>query len=82
MIRRLKNICIDFHWMARRYADMRSSYVVYSFNKDVRELLKLGIKLNATGDKILWARDYAGRVYDGLTNEEATPETKKSMGES
>lgn len=62
---------IDLHWMARRYADNRQSYVTSMFNGITRELVAMGLKLNATGDNTIWARDAFGRDYDGLTDEEA-----------
>ena len=67
----LKQIVIDFHWMARRYADGRQSYATGLFNDHTRALLAMGIELNPTGDGTIWAKDSAGRAYDGLTDEEA-----------
>lgn len=55
-----------FHWMARRYADMRSSYAPNMFNGHVRALRRLGFGLKHP----LFARDGMGRTYDGLTDEE------------
>jgi len=57
-----------FHWMARRYADMRSSYAPSMFNEHVRKLRALGFGLKHP----LFARDGMGRTYDGLTEAEAT----------
>lgn len=67
----LRRIAVDFHWMARRYADGRSSYVTGLFNDYTRALLAMGVELNPTGDGTIWARDAMGRAYDGLTDEEA-----------
>lgn len=67
----LRRIAADFHWMARRYADGRSSYVTGLFNDHTRALLAMGVELNPTGDGTIWARDAMGRAYDGLTDEEA-----------
>jgi len=70
-VERLKVVAGDLHWMARRYADGRQSYATGLFNDCTRALLKMGVKLNATGDGTIWARDAGGRAFDGLTNEEA-----------
>lgn len=70
-IEQLKYIARELHWMARRYADGRQSYVTGNFNLATRALLELGVQLNSTGDKTIWARDAAGRAFDGLTDEEA-----------
>jgi len=67
----LRCIAQDLHWMARRYANGRQSYVTSLFNDHTRTLLKLGVKLNPTNDGTIWARDAGGRAYDGLTDEEA-----------
>jgi len=68
----LTHITKDFHWMARRYADGRISYATSLFNDHVRALLKMGIDLKSTGVKeSIWAKDGMGRVFDGLTDEEA-----------
>lgn len=67
----LRNIARDLHWMARRYADNRQSYSTSLFNGHTRDLLRLGVPLNPTGDETIWARDMMGRNYDGLSDEEA-----------
>jgi len=67
----LRAYALDLRWMARRYADGRSSYAPSLFNRITRGLLGLGIKLNPTADGTIWARDGMGRRYDGLTDEEA-----------
>ena len=63
----LINIIQDFHWMARRYADGRSTYAPDTLNRRTRELLAMGIRLKMP----LYARDGMGRSYDGLTEKEA-----------
>ena len=68
----LEEIITDLHWMARRYADGRSSYAPGMFNSHTRRLLKMGVRLNRTGDDTIWARDAMGRAYDGLTDKEAS----------
>lgn len=69
--RKLREVAKDLHWLARRYADGRSSYATSLHNDHTRTLLSLGVPLNPTGDGTLWARDRDGRAYDGLTDEEA-----------
>jgi hypothetical protein len=69
----------ELHWMARRYADGRSTYATSSFNQVVRDILRLGLKLHGN-DGIIWARDAQGRLYDHLTPEEATPGTANALG--
>lgn len=71
MIERLKNMCQELHWMARRYADGRRSYATCLFNDLTRILLHQGIDLNPTADGTIWARDGMGREFDKLTDEEA-----------
>ena len=58
----------DFHWMARRYADGRSSYAPGRFNEHVRRLLKAGFE--PIGLAPLYARDGMGRAFDALSDEE------------
>lgn len=38
----LRKIVTDFHWMARRYADGRSSYVARMFNEHTRAMIQMG----------------------------------------
>jgi hypothetical protein len=77
----LRKIAIDLHWMARRYADRRYSYVVGLFNDHTRTLLALGMELNATADKTIWATDGgSSRFCDRLTDAQATPGTPEAMG--
>ena len=52
----LKQICKDLQWMARRYADGRSTYAVGLVNDCTKTLLVLGVDL-FEGDGALWARD-------------------------
>jgi hypothetical protein len=56
----------DLHWMARRYADMRSSYAPSMFNRHTRSLLAAGVDLKAPH----FARDGMGRSFDGLSAQE------------
>jgi hypothetical protein len=77
---RLTAIVIDFHWMARRYANGRNSYVTKLFNDYTKELLKMGFTLNSTVDKTIFAKDSMGRNYDGLTDREATDGTPEAQG--
>lgn len=58
---------MSLHWMARRYADGRSSYSPGLFNAVTRKLLAAGAELK----RPLFARDGMGRRYDGLTDEQA-----------
>ena len=55
-IESLKSIIADFHWMARRYADGRRSYCASLFNQRTQEALMLGVVLNSTSDKTVWAK--------------------------
>lgn len=54
------------HWMARRYADGRSSYSPGLFNGIARKLLSSGVELKRPH----FARDGMGRDFDGLTDAE------------
>lgn len=64
--RLLRVAVLDLHWMARRYADMRSSYAPSMFNRHTRALLAVGVHLKNP----YFARDGAGRAYDGLSDSE------------
>ena len=77
----LRAICTEMHWMARRYADMRSTYAPGILNDCTKQLLRLDVKLNEESDGIIWARDGMGRKFDGLTDEQATPGTSAARGE-
>lgn len=77
----LRTIATDLHWMARRYADGRSSFAPRMFNEHTRAMIQMGVELNPTSDEIIWARDEMGRSYDGLSDEEAISGTPKAMGE-
>lgn len=74
----LIEIINELHWMARRYADGRSTYAPVTFNECTRKLLKRGIKLNKP-DKVLFATDGMGRNYDRLSEKEF--KTKKLKDE-
>ena len=77
----LRNICADLHWMARRYADGRSTYATSMVNEHVKTLLSMGVKLRPGADETIWASDGNGRRFDGLTDAQATPGTPEAMGE-
>lgn len=76
----LRKIATDFHWMARRYADGRSTYIARMFNENTRAMLRMGVEVNPTADAIIWVRDEMGRRFDGLSDEEATPGTEAALG--
>ena len=61
----LRNIIRDFHWMARRYADGRSSYAPGMFNRHVQALINLDFEFADNAPR--FARDGMGRDFDGLT---------------
>lgn len=67
---KLKEIIRDLHVPARRYSDGRSTYITSTLNRHVRYLLSIGMQLNWC-DGTLFARDGMGRMYDGLTDDEA-----------
>jgi hypothetical protein len=73
----LREIAKDMHWMARRYVHDRQSYAVGLFNQHVRDLLKLGLELNATGDGTIWARD----AQFGWPPEAEDPQASTRAGE-
>lgn len=75
----LKSVIQEIWWMARRYADERSTFAPQIYNQAIRECLKLGIDFS-TVDGIIWARDNYGRSYDHLTEAEATPGTNEALG--
>lgn len=67
----LEQIIRDTIWMARRYADGRSTYAPDTFNRAVDLALELGITLKPdSGDKIYaddgmggkWSREFKGFV--------------------
>lgn len=66
----LIRVVVELHSIARRYADGRRSYITSMFNSHTRFLLDLGFPL-LKPDGTLWARDTMGRIYDGLSEEEA-----------
>lgn len=71
----LKRHATNLHWMARRYADGRMSYVTGLFNDITRYLLVIGCELKPD-DGTIWARDGHGRAFDGLTDEETNMGTQ------
>lgn len=75
----LRDIATNLHWMSRRYADGRQSVATLIHNDCTVKLLKMGVNLNATGDKIVWARDAMGRAFDKLTDAQCTPGTDEAM---
>lgn len=76
----LRRIVVDFHWMARRYADGRQSYATSLFNSHTRDLLHIGVELNPTADNTIWASDAMGIKFCGLSEAENTPGTPEAMG--
>ncbi len=75
----LRKIAGDLQWMARRYADQRSTYAVGMMNDATRYLLSIGVELS-TSDRIVWALDGWGRRFDKLTEAQATPGTPEALG--
>lgn len=67
---KLEDMFSNIHWMARRYADKRSSAAVSTYNDAVSEAKRMGVSL-FTGDGSVYARDGMGRNYDHLPAEEA-----------
>lgn len=65
---KLKEICCDLAWMARRYADGRMSMAVSSYNNNVEELVKMGVYLrpDIINENTIWAKDGHGRQFDQL----------------
>jgi hypothetical protein len=76
----LEQAVIELHWMARRYADKRSSYVTRIFNNITRKLLWIGVELGE--QEGYFARDGMGREFDGLTSEEVAAIKDKGDGNS
>ncbi len=70
-LEKLLEIVIDFHWMARRYADGRMSYATSLFNDHTRALQSMDIPLNETSDGTLFAQDGMGRRFDLLEDSHA-----------
>lgn len=64
----LKRACIDLSWMARRYADGRSSTAPEIYNSIVETLLAMGIhiKPDPIQANTVWAKDGGGRQFDHL----------------
>jgi hypothetical protein len=57
----------DLHWMARRYADNRTSYAPHMFNDHTRACMAAGVEFR---DGALFARDGMGRSLDHLTGDQ------------
>lgn len=68
MSKLLNEIIRDLHWMARRYADGRSSYAPTLVNRHAKDLIEMGYDLKSP----LFARDGMGRAFDGLTEAEVS----------
>lgn len=68
----LAEIIRNLHWMARRYADGRSSYAPGLLNDCVRSAIALGYEIKQP----LFARDAMGREYDGLSEEDVAAAEK------
>jgi hypothetical protein len=66
----LENLISELHWMARRYADNRTSGVTRLFNDVTKKLLRMGVRLES-GKEGCFAKDRMGRSYDGLSEAEA-----------
>lgn len=69
--RRLREISRDLQWMARRYADGRSSYAPSTVNDATRYLVSIGV--DCLLDPIAgtrFARDGGGRKFDRLAPDE------------
>ncbi len=66
----LAEIVRDLHWMARRYADMRQSYAVSTFNVHTMRLVRAGLTLNPCAEDELFAKDAQGPKYEGVTRPE------------
>ena len=52
---KLRQICIDLQWMARRYADGRSTYAPGIVNDATTYLLSIGVKLKNCAKEGLYA---------------------------
>lgn len=53
---KLREICRDLHWMARRYADGRSTYAPDIVNRAADYLVSIGVKLNECGKEGIYAK--------------------------
>jgi hypothetical protein len=67
----------DLHWMARRYADNRTSYAPHMFNEHTRACLRGGVKFRGAA---IFARDGMGRAFDCLTDAEAAAAEADGVG--
>lgn len=75
------NIIQDLIWMARRYADGRSTYAPGIVNDATRWMLANELHVNPGAEGIIWARDGGGRKFDGLTDAQATEGTPEAKGD-
>lgn len=66
----LIKIIEDIWWMARRYADGRSTYAPGMYNDAIRVARNLGIYLRLDDSQTIFARDGMGQRYSNLTTEE------------
>lgn len=71
----------DLIWMARRYADGRSTYAPGIVNDATRWMINNKLRVNTCVEGMIWARDGMGRRFDGLTDVQATPGTPEARGE-
>ena len=53
----LKQIVVELHWMAFRYADGRSTFVPDTFNRLTEQLIGLGVEIVSRRDGNVFARD-------------------------
>lgn len=66
----------DIWWMARRYADGRSTYAPKMFNDAMHRALEAGFSKpnsggsDGHGEEPIWAMDGGGARYSGLSPEE------------
>lgn len=67
----LRSIISDLYWMARRYADGRSTYAPSTYNAAIKRAIALDCHLPHTPGEGLFASDGSGRAdAAGLTEEE------------
>jgi hypothetical protein len=68
-VRILAEVIQDIHWMARRYADGRSTFAPSTFNYAIGRAMAVGVELVPVDDT-LWAKDGMGPDYEGLIGDE------------
>lgn len=77
---RLKHILKETLWMARRYADGRSSYVVSQFNEAIHELDLMGLPELNPGDPAANGKRFADDGmfgnYDPTSKQHITSDEK------